>query len=284
MPHGPWRKPDPPPTGDDGENSSHGPAGFCGDFSALAKPTILAGRRPARRAPSRDLSTRYGADYTIVPSPRERSADPAQPATLQDRRVALVVTDQRMPEMTGIEMLEDVRRLSPDQAAPPHRLRRHRRRDQGDQRHRAGLLPVQAVGPTRGAPLPRRRRAPPGLEQQLPAGDAGGPRRAPVGRPHLRGEDLPHPQPRALPLARREHDPQANRLLGLAGFGDLDAARLPVVVMPSGNALVSPRTSSSRTPWAFGHRRNSRCTTSASSGPGPPDWPRRWRRQRVSRR
>jgi len=34
--------------------------------------------------------------------------------TLRDRSVALVVSDQRMPEMTGIEMLEEVRRQSPD--------------------------------------------------------------------------------------------------------------------------------------------------------------------------
>src|SRR4029453_1492575 len=37
-----------------------------------------------------------------------------------------------------------------------------------------------------------------------------------------------------------EHDEAAGRLLGLAGLADLDPTRLPVVLMPSGSALVSP--------------------------------------------
>src|SRR6476659_2752458 len=83
----------------------------------MAKPTILAvdDDPGASRALARDLRTRYGADYSVV-----RATSGAEALThlarlaLLDRRVALVVSDQRMPGMTGIEMLEEVRSQSPD--------------------------------------------------------------------------------------------------------------------------------------------------------------------------
>ena len=71
--------------------------------------------------------------------------------TLRGRPVALVVSDQRMPGMTGIELLARGPRASPGhQAAAAHGVRRHRRRDQGHQRHRPRLLHAQALGPARG--------------------------------------------------------------------------------------------------------------------------------------
>ena len=83
----------------------------------MAKPTILAvdDDPGASRAIARDLSTRYGADYSVA-----RATSGAEALTrlsrlaLQDRRVALVVSDQRMPGMTGIELLERVRNISAD--------------------------------------------------------------------------------------------------------------------------------------------------------------------------
>ena len=49
----------------------------------------------------------------------------------------------------------------PDREVPAaDGVRRHRRRDPGDQRHRPRPLPAQALGPARGAPLPRHRRPP----------------------------------------------------------------------------------------------------------------------------
>ncbi len=83
----------------------------------MAKPTILAvDDDPAvSRAIVRDLRARYGADYRVI---RATSGAVAltmlTDLTLRDRSVALVVSDQRMPEMTGIEMLEQIRRLSPE--------------------------------------------------------------------------------------------------------------------------------------------------------------------------
>ena len=78
---------------------------------------------------------------------------------LRDRPVALIASDQRMPEH---DRHRDARAgpaaRARREAPAAHRVRRHRRRDQGDQRHRARLLPAQAVGPARGAALPGHRR------------------------------------------------------------------------------------------------------------------------------
>jgi thioredoxin reductase (NADPH) len=81
------------------------------------KPTILAvDDDPAvSRAIARDLRARYGADHRIIPAKSGAEAlTVLEELTLRDRSVALVASDQRMPEMTGIEMLAEVRRLSPE--------------------------------------------------------------------------------------------------------------------------------------------------------------------------
>ena len=211
----------------------------------MAKPTILAvdDDPGASRAIARDLSTRYGADYTVV---RATSGSEAltllNRLTLQDRRVALVVTDQRMPEMTGIEMLEDVRRLSPD----------------------SKLLLLTAYADTDVAIKaindigldyylfkpwdPPSEHLYPVVDELLHDWSSNHPPETQevrvVGHPwadhtyevktFLTRNHVPY---RWLDV---EHDPDAHRLLDLAGFGDLDPARLPVVLMPSGSALASP--------------------------------------------
>ena len=63
--------------------------------------------------------------------------------------VAVVVTDQRMPKMTGLELLQAVRDAAPGRGRHhPHRLHRRRRADRGDQ-PRAGST---ATSPSRGTP------------------------------------------------------------------------------------------------------------------------------------
>ena len=81
------------------------------------KPTILAvdDDPVVAQAIVRDLRGRYGADYRVMSATSGAAAlGMMHELALRDRSVALVVSDQRMPEMTGIEMLSEVRRLSPD--------------------------------------------------------------------------------------------------------------------------------------------------------------------------
>ncbi len=83
----------------------------------MSKATILAvdDDPMVLRAIARDLRTRYGADYRIVraSSGAEALAALAELA-LRLRPVALVVTDQRMPGMTGIDLLGRAREHAPD--------------------------------------------------------------------------------------------------------------------------------------------------------------------------
>ncbi len=67
------------------------------------------------RAIVRDLRGRYGEDHRIVRATSGAEAlEVLAELLLRDRPVALVVSDQRMPGMTGIEMMASVRESSPD--------------------------------------------------------------------------------------------------------------------------------------------------------------------------
>ena len=64
---------------------------------------------------TRDLRVRYGADYRVVAATSGAEAlEVLAELALRDRPVALVASDQRMPGMTGIEVLGEVRRQAPD--------------------------------------------------------------------------------------------------------------------------------------------------------------------------
>ena len=161
------------------------------------------------------------------------------------------------------------------EAPAAHGLRRHRRRDHRDQRHRPRLLPAQAVGPARGAALPGRRRPARRLAAGAPRADLRrARRRAPLVRAQPRDQDVPRPQPRALPLVRRRA-----RRRGAAGCSELaggDAGR------PAARArarrrdpalAVDARASPARS--ACARPPSSRSTTSASSAAARPGWPPR---------
>jgi len=67
------------------------------------------------RAIARDLRARYGADYRIVRASSGAEALAAlEELALRLRPVALIATDQKMPGMTGIEMLEQARQHAPE--------------------------------------------------------------------------------------------------------------------------------------------------------------------------
>ena len=81
-----------------------------------AKPIILSvdDEPLVVRALTRDLRSRYGADYAVVAAGSGAEALAAiEAATSAGTPVALLVSDQRMPEMTGLEFLAGARRLQP---------------------------------------------------------------------------------------------------------------------------------------------------------------------------
>jgi thioredoxin reductase (NADPH) len=82
----------------------------------MSKPTILTvdDDPMVLAAITRDLANRYGADYRLVRATSGAEAlDVLTRLVLRDQPVALIVSDQRMPQMTGIEMLEQARAHAP---------------------------------------------------------------------------------------------------------------------------------------------------------------------------
>ena len=83
----------------------------------MAKPIILAVDDDAAvvAAVVRDLRVRYGEVYRVLRATSGSEAlELLADLLLKDRQVAAVVSDQRMPGMRGIEVLEEVRQQSPD--------------------------------------------------------------------------------------------------------------------------------------------------------------------------
>ena len=96
-----------------------------------ARPVLLAvdDEPSVARAVERDLRRRYGRDYRVL---RAESGETALAAVreskLRGAPVALLLADQRMPEMSGVEFLEEaIAARARGQAGAPDRLRRHRR-------------------------------------------------------------------------------------------------------------------------------------------------------------
>src|SRR5215203_2701859 len=83
----------------------------------MARPTILTvdDDPTVSEAITADLQSRYGADYRVVRTTSGTQAlDVLTRLALRDRPVAAIVTDQRMPDMTGTELLERGRQHAPD--------------------------------------------------------------------------------------------------------------------------------------------------------------------------
>ncbi len=82
----------------------------------LPRPTILTvdDDEPVSAALTRDLRSRYGKEFRLIRATSGAEAlEILTELALRSRPVALVVTDQRMPGMTGIELLAQSRTHSP---------------------------------------------------------------------------------------------------------------------------------------------------------------------------
>ncbi|MBJ7596834.1 MAG: fused response regulator/thioredoxin-disulfide reductase [Candidatus Nephthysia bennettiae] len=82
----------------------------------MRKPTILTvdDDRVVSAAITRDMRSRYGAEYRIVRATSGSEAlDVLTKLALRDQPVALIAADQRMPQMTGIQMLAQARIHAP---------------------------------------------------------------------------------------------------------------------------------------------------------------------------
>ena len=169
------------------------------------------------RAVARDLRRQYGEAYRVV----RTESGPQALETLRELKlrgdlVAVLLADHRMPEMTGLEFLEEAMDLFPH--ARRALLTAYADTDAAIEAINVVDLDhylLEAVGSARGEALPGRRlphrpvaRAD---DEQPVTADAG--RRPPLVGPIVRGARLPGPQLRALPLAleRRARGPTPAR-------------------------------------------------------------------------
>ena len=84
---------------------------------AERKPVLLAvdDDREVVRAVERDLRNRYARDFTVVAAGSgEEALEIVRRLAPRGDPLALVVTDQRMPSMTGVELLSHVATFAPD--------------------------------------------------------------------------------------------------------------------------------------------------------------------------
>ena len=145
------------------------------DSAKVSAPAAAGGRKPVilavddepqvLNAVALDLRRRFRGDYRIMTAASGAEAlDAIRKLRQRGDLVALFLVDQRMPAMTGVEFLNEARKVHPEaKQGAADRVRRHRGRDRQHQPGRAGSLPDEAVGSARAEALPRARRAARGL-------------------------------------------------------------------------------------------------------------------------
>jgi thioredoxin reductase (NADPH) len=83
----------------------------------MEKPSIITvdDDAEALRAIERDLRRKYSADYRVPRADSGKAAlDIVRELQIRNNAVALFLVDQRMPEMSGVEFLEQAVRFYPD--------------------------------------------------------------------------------------------------------------------------------------------------------------------------
>ena len=93
----------------------------------MARPILLAvdDDTSVLEAVVQDLRRQYGAEYRVMRAASGQAAlDTLEQLKARQEPVALLLSDQRMPGMTGVDFLERARALYPE----ARRVRRTRRR------------------------------------------------------------------------------------------------------------------------------------------------------------
>ena len=83
----------------------------------MPKPILLSvdDDTDVLRAIERDLRSQYGADYRVIGSESpERALDILKQLKIRNDSVALLLADQRMPRMNGVEFLQEGMQIFPD--------------------------------------------------------------------------------------------------------------------------------------------------------------------------
>ena len=83
----------------------------------MAKPILLTVDDDAEvlRAVERDLRRKYGSEYRVIRADSGRAAlEALEQLKTRGDAVAMLIADQRMPGMTGVEFLEQARTIFPD--------------------------------------------------------------------------------------------------------------------------------------------------------------------------
>jgi thioredoxin reductase (NADPH) len=83
----------------------------------MAKPILLSvdDDSDVLRAIERDLRSQYGAEYRVMSSESpEKALDVLKQLKVRNDSVALLLADQRMPRMDGVQFLQEATRIYPD--------------------------------------------------------------------------------------------------------------------------------------------------------------------------
>jgi thioredoxin reductase (NADPH) len=83
----------------------------------MAKPVLLSvdDDSDVLRAIERDLRSQYGAEYRVMGSDSaEQALDILKQLKVRNDSVALLLADQRMPQMDGVQFLQEAMRIYPD--------------------------------------------------------------------------------------------------------------------------------------------------------------------------
>src|SRR6202167_6722687 len=82
----------------------------------MAKPILLSvdDDSDVLRTIERDLRSQYGAEYRVIGSDSPaRALDLLKQLKIRNDSVALLLADQRMPQMDGVEFLQEAMRIFP---------------------------------------------------------------------------------------------------------------------------------------------------------------------------